>query len=348
MADTRYRAGIIGLGFIGGADQVSGDALGQQVANMDGTHAQAYAGNGRIDLVAGSSRDAGRRERFEQRNPGVTTYDDFNALLGGEQLDIVSVATYTPQHAEIVIACAAAGIPVIYCEKPIAPTLPEADAMVRACEDAGSLLVINHNRRFDPLYHEIRDRIAAGAIGELTSCAVQWPAGRLGNVGTHMFDAVCFLLGRKIVAVSGTLDQSQRPDCRGSDFTDPGGWGVLKLEDNLHCTVEAPDYGLLPPVIQVRGEQGNVTIEKTGATITFVDGREEACPRVDDGRNSMDRAVDQIVRFLDGEARFPHAAADSVKTLETIAAFHASHARSAAWVELPLTGADRQIEVNSG
>ena len=36
--ETRYRAAIVGLGFIGGADQVSGDALGQLVEDLDGTH----------------------------------------------------------------------------------------------------------------------------------------------------------------------------------------------------------------------------------------------------------------------------------------------------------------------
>ena len=52
-----YRAGIIGLGYIGAADQVSGDALGQQVSNLDGTHVGALSGNPRVELVAGSSRD---------------------------------------------------------------------------------------------------------------------------------------------------------------------------------------------------------------------------------------------------------------------------------------------------
>src|SRR5436309_2286582 len=54
---TKYRAGILGLGFIGAADQVSGDALGQKVTDLDGTHLAALTGNPRIQLVAGASRD---------------------------------------------------------------------------------------------------------------------------------------------------------------------------------------------------------------------------------------------------------------------------------------------------
>ena len=64
MAKSTYRAGIIGLGFIGGGDQVSGDALGQQVGDLDGTHLAALSSHPRVDLVAGSSRDEGRRLRF--------------------------------------------------------------------------------------------------------------------------------------------------------------------------------------------------------------------------------------------------------------------------------------------
>ena len=64
MSSRTYRAAVIGLGMIGGADQVSGDVLGQRVDSMDGTHTFAYQNHPRIDLVAGSSRDQGRREQL--------------------------------------------------------------------------------------------------------------------------------------------------------------------------------------------------------------------------------------------------------------------------------------------
>ena len=119
MTNATYRAGIIGLGFIGGADQVSGDALGQQVSGLDGTHFDALSNHPRVNLVAGSSRDAGRRERFAQR-AGAKTYTNWEEMLAQEALDIVNVATYAPVHAEITVACAKQGIRAIYCEKPIA------------------------------------------------------------------------------------------------------------------------------------------------------------------------------------------------------------------------------------
>lgn len=222
MSLKTYRAAVIGLGMIGGADQVSGDALGQFVNHMDGTHTVAYQKNRRIDLVAGASRDPGRRERFEERT-GAVTYDSWRNMIANEKLDIVSVATYTPYHAEITIACAEHGIPVIYCEKPVATTLLDAKHMLEAQKNG--LLVFNHQRRFNLNYRRLQTLINEDGLGELTSAFLQWPTGRLGNVGTHAIDALLMLLGQRIQAVSATLDLSGRPDCRGENFHDPGGWG---------------------------------------------------------------------------------------------------------------------------
>ena len=119
MTNTTYRAGIIGLGFIGGADQVSGDALGQQVSGLDGTHFDALSNHPRVNRIVGSSRDPGRRERFALR-ASTAAYASWEEMLALESLDIVSVATYAPVHAEITVACAKQGIRAIYCEKPIA------------------------------------------------------------------------------------------------------------------------------------------------------------------------------------------------------------------------------------
>ena len=236
MSLKTYRAAVIGLGMIGGADQVSGDALGQFVNHMDGTHTVAYQKNRRIDLVAGASRDPGRRKRFEERT-GAVTYDSWHNMIANEKLDIVSVATYTPYHAEITIACAEHGIPVIYCEKPVATTLLDAKHMLEAQKNG--LLVFNHQRRFNLNYRRLQTLINEDGLGELTSVFLQWPTGRLGNVGTHAIDALLMLSGQRIQAVSATLDLSGRPDCRGEKFHDPGGWGVMRMNKGLMVMVSA-------------------------------------------------------------------------------------------------------------
>jgi len=348
MTQPIYRAAIIGLGFIGGGDQVSGDRLGQQVTSLDGNHFEALSRNPRIQLVAGSSRDLGRRERFEQRS-GAKAYDDWKQMLATERFDIVSVASFAPSHAELVEACAEQGVRVIFCEKPIATQLVDAERMIQACESAGSLLVINHNRRFHPHFRELSRRIAAGELGDLTGAWLTWPSGRLGNVGTHFIDAALMLTGRKVVSVSATLDLAGRPDCRGPEFHDPGGWAVLRMDNGVMIHVHAPDYANSPAEVLLHGTLGRATIIKGQATIKTWQGEPEALPAVSpEEGTSMDRAVCEIVDHLDNGTPLSCAPEESLRTLEVIVACHASHARRAAWTDLPLAGSDREIEVHSG
>ena len=85
-----YKSAVIGLGFIGAADQVSGDALGQQVVNLDGTHAQALAEHDQVELIAGSSRDEGRRKRFAERMNVKNTYAEKKLLWDAENMKITN------------------------------------------------------------------------------------------------------------------------------------------------------------------------------------------------------------------------------------------------------------------
>ena len=344
MSDSSYRAGIVGCGFIGAADQVSGTAIGQQVENLDGTHFGALSGHPKIDLVAGSSRDQGRRERFENR-AGARVYADWRQMLDEEDLDIVSVATYAPSHAEITIGCAEKGVRAVFCEKPIANRASDADAMLAACEKSGTLLAINHNRRYNPNGKLARDRIAGGDLGDLTSVSMIWPSGRTGGVGTHIIDAMCMYVGQRVAAVSGTLDFAGKPDCRGPAFKDYGSWSLLRLQSGLMVTVDAADYSVVPPQISINGTKGRATTAGDDVQFEYWDGRRDRLPSQKGEKSSMGRAVAAIVDHLENGDEFPYPAVESLNVLEAIAAIHLSHDNNGAWVELPLSGADREREV---
>jgi predicted dehydrogenase len=342
-----YRAAIIGLGFIGGADQVSGDALGQLVADLDGTHLTALQQHPDVELVAGSSRDEGRRERFAKRT-NARTYDNWQTMLATEDLDIVSIATYAPQHAEMTLSCFEQGVRAVYCEKPIATCLADAEQMVARADQSGSLLVLNHNRRFNPAFRQLRDVIASGQLGDLTSANVAWGSGRLGNVGTHIFNAVQMLCSRRVVSVSATLDLAGRADCRGPAFQDPGGWGLLRLEEGLIVTFDAADFATLPATITINGTLGQATARNATIVVQRQGQPAESWPEQLDSSSSMDTAVAEIVEWLAEEASFPDPAEESLHTLEAILACHASHYANGAWKDLPLTGEDRERVVASG
>ena len=347
MSDTTYRAGIIGLGFISGGDQVSGDRIGQVVAKLDGTHREALSKNPRIELVAGCDLDDGRRERFTETT-GATTYDNWQAMVENERLDIVSVATTAPAHCALTVGCAEAGVRAVYCEKPVATSIVEAEQMIAACKAADALLVVNHNRRFNPHYRELRDRIAAGQLGELTSVSLRWSSGRLGCVGTHLVDAARMLTGREIVAVSATLDLAEKADCRGDEFHDPGGWGVMRMEGGLPIVINATNYAVGPAEIIIEGTDARAYTGGDDVVIRTFDGKEETLPGRRAEATSMDRTLGEIVDWLDSPGEFSTPAEQALKTFEAMIAFHVSHRNNAAWTELPMAGDDREYRIVAG
>jgi predicted dehydrogenase len=347
MVPPLYRAAILGLGFIGGADQVSGDRLGQQVVNLDGTHLQAYLRNSRVKLVAGSSRDEGRRQRFSDRTD-ARVYSDWRELLLAERPDIVSVASYTPAHAEMTIESARAGARVVWCEKPIATTLHDADRMLEACRASGTQLVINHNRRFHPQYRGLQRMIAEGQLGVLRGGSLSWPTGRLGNVGTHFFNALLMLVGQPVEAVSATLDLAGRPDCRGVDFQDPGGWGLIRLKGDVTVCFEAPDFSRAPPRLSLHGDLGRVIVDGTEVAVELWGQSPRQLSSPPREESSMDRALCEMIDWLDGNRSVIESPESARQTLEMIVACHLSHDRQGSWVRLPLPAEAAHREIKTG
>jgi predicted dehydrogenase len=334
-------------GIIGGGDQVSGDRIGQKVEHLEGHHREALSKSPRVKLVAGSDRDAGRRERF-RGSTGATVYSDWRQMISREKLDLVSIATFSPFHAELTVACAEQGVRVIYCEKPIATRLVDAEKMLSACARTGTLLAINHNRRFSSNHRKLRDAIAAGELGELTTVFSRWSTGRLGNVGTHMIDVVRMFAGRRFLAVSGTLDPSGAPDCRGPEFRDPGGWGVVRMEGGLMFVIAAPDSAVGPAGVVIDGTLGRAVMQGSAIQVECWDGRKETWLREESGFTPMDQAVVEIVAWLDDGKPFGVSAEESLEVLEVIVGFHISDRQNAAWTQLPLSGKDRELEIRIG
>ena len=145
--------------------------------------------------------------------------------------------------------------------------------MLAECAEAGALLVFNHQRRFTSCIRRLRDHIKNNGLGELTSVNSQWPAGRLGNVGSHVFDAIYMVTGRRIEAISATLDLAGKPDCRGGEFADPGGWGTMRLEGGLMVTVDATDYSKAPWELRVNGSEGRAFVGGKDVRLEYWDGR---------------------------------------------------------------------------
>jgi predicted dehydrogenase len=93
---------------------------------------------------------------------GLPVYADLPALLG--DVDVVDVCAPTDVHHELVLAAAAAGRNVI-CEKPLARTVAQGEAMVAACRDAAVTLLVGHVVRFFPEYAATKAAVDRGDVG---------------------------------------------------------------------------------------------------------------------------------------------------------------------------------------
>ena len=130
-------------------------------------HIAAFAANPHTEVVAISSRKlTSAQARAEEAGLEVACYDDYDAALAHEGVDIVCVCTPQHVHAENVSAAAAAGKHIVI-EKPVAMTLGELRAMRDAIRAAAVKTVVSFVLRWNPMFQNCKSRIAAGDLGEI-------------------------------------------------------------------------------------------------------------------------------------------------------------------------------------
>ena len=143
---TMPRVGVIGLGAIGRLHIATWSALGvKPVAFMDAVPA---------------TRDAAIAEH------GGEGFDDGIALIQSGKVDIVSICTPPLFHRELAISAAEAGVAVL-CEKPLARTAEDAEAIVEAVERNGSLFTVGFCHRFEPAIEKLKAMIDDGELGDV-------------------------------------------------------------------------------------------------------------------------------------------------------------------------------------
>lgn len=129
-----------------------------------GVHARAYAAMPGVRLVAVADPVAAKAERLAAE-VGTEQPPDLDALLEAD-LDILSVCTPSPTHADLAVRALESGLSVL-CEKPIARTLDDARRIVRASETAAGICMIGHVSRFEPDHLQAQQVVASGQLGRV-------------------------------------------------------------------------------------------------------------------------------------------------------------------------------------
>jgi predicted dehydrogenase len=186
------------------------------------------AGNCRLVTVV--SRDRGRAEAFAEEYGVPRAYDDLAAALADPEVEAVWVATPHALHREHVEQAAAARRHVL-CEKPLATSVEDAKAIVRACRQAGVALGSGYHLRHHPLHREARRLATEGELGEIVMAQTEWSlppsppgaraawrgdpemsgGGIVTGTGIHAIDLLRFVLDDEVESIMAMTDAERPP-----------------------------------------------------------------------------------------------------------------------------------------
>lgn len=229
-----------------------------------------------VEIVALCDRDMERLESTAARFGVTKTYADANALLAGENLDFVDIATTVPSHRQLVEAASAAGVNMI-CQKPFASGIVDARAMVAAAEQAEKTLMVHENFRWQSAIRKVLETVQAGRIGEpffsrfsfrsaydVFAAQPYLATGErfiIEDLGIHILDIARAFFGDvdRIAATTKTVN----PNIAGEDVAtmmlDHAG-GVTSIVDCSYATRRRPET-FPETLLEINGDTGTLRLK---------------------------------------------------------------------------------------
>lgn len=187
-----------------------------------------------------------------ERLPAPRAYRDPLDLIDDRSIDAVAICSPAATHADLVVAAAQAGKHV-FCEKPMALTLDDADRAIDAARAAGVALQVGFNRRFAPDFADMHARIVEGAVGtpqllrsltrdpgitaEVAARVKPWTI--FNETLIHDFDTLCWLNpGARVTQVYAQADALVHPQLADTGFLDTA-VVQLRFDNGAFAIVEA-------------------------------------------------------------------------------------------------------------
>ena len=220
-------------------------------------HIPEYVANPNVELYGFYDINQTRTEELAKKYGGKA-FASYEELLADETIEAVSVCAANHVHAEITIAALKAGKHVL-CEKPMAVTLAECEAMVAAAEESGKYLMIGQNQRLAMAHAKAKELIEQGAIGKVLTFRTifghggpeTWSIdpgsnvwffdktkaamGAMADLGIHKTDMIQYVLGSKIVKTQAVLTTLDKKDATGS---------LIGVDDNAICIYQM-EHGVI-------------------------------------------------------------------------------------------------------
>ncbi len=326
---AKYRAAVVGCTGIGNA------------------HTTGFADLPNVELVAACDIVQGVLdefvERWKSKCPNVSKYVDHQEMLKNEKLDIVTVATSDHRHADIVVNSANAGVRGIFCEKPMATSLVDADRMVEACEKNNTILSIDHTRRWYPLFRKTRELIREGVIGSVQYIVttLSGPRAMLFRNGTHLIDVICFFAESSPEWVIAELEEGYEDyweyqgDGGHDPKTEPGATGYIHYENGVRAFYAGLKKTPSGSRSEIVGSDGYILINDRKAEIYKGDSREEIQPEPWP-KVGIPAAIEELVQLLESSGEPISPGREALKTVEIMIGFLESQRRGNAKVTIPV------------
>jgi len=309
--------------------------------------------------VALYNRTRAKAEALAREFGVPTVYDDPEALLANEQLDFVDIISDPDTHGRFVRLAADRGLPVI-CQKPLAPTLAEAEEMAAGCRAAGVPLLVHENWRWQAAIRALRAALDTGAIGRPFRARLDMISGFpvfanqpflatverfiLADLGVHILDVARFLFGEAERVYCRT--QRVHRDIAGEDvatvlLTTASGVDLLC---ELAYAENPLEREVFPQTLAfIEGERGSIELGTDyWLRVTTADGTHArrypppryawANPAYDVIHASIVPCHENLLGALRGEARAETTAEDNVQTLRLVEAAYESAATGRAVV----------------
>jgi len=266
--NNEVKVGVIGLGFMGAA------------------HVAAISAYPEAELVAVVSRDPKTRQgdfseiggnlTLEKRQFDfslVRKYSAWEEIVADDQVDAISICLPTNFHSAVTIAALAAGKHVI-CEKPMALTMAECDAMMEAAEHAKRTLMIGQVLRFWPEYRALHKFVGDGQYGKVRQAMFmpdwsKWlpdetqSGGAIMDLLVHDIDQILLLFGMPDRVTAKRLGDV---DALMASFIYPGGPEV-RLQGGWFAPGVAFSMSF-----QVRADRGEMELTPDGLQLSDLSG----------------------------------------------------------------------------
>lgn len=230
-----------------------------------------------IELVALYNRTRAKAEAMAKEFGVANVYDDVEELLDKETLDFVDIITDVGTHAAFTEAAAKRGIPVI-CQKPLAAKLPEAEQMLKHCQQRNVSLYVHENWRWQAPIRKLKSILDENVIGKPFKARVSFCSAFpvfenqpflaeldefiLTDIGSHILDVCRFLFGEVETLLCHVA--TVNPNIKGEDVANV----LMKMESGLSCYAEMSYASLLAyeafpqTFILIEGERGSLHLTK--------------------------------------------------------------------------------------